>query len=83
MSDGALFWWSLLLSGTNLAVFGLTGRRSRRVQALGWAFAIVTEPLWAYFGYRTGGWAFLVLAVFYVAVAVVNLRGLRPTEDAA
>jgi hypothetical protein len=83
VSDIAVSWWSLVLSGTNLLVFGLTGRPSRRVRTAGWAFAIVTEPLWAYFGYRTGGWAFVVLAVFYVAVAAVNLRGLQPAEGTA
>lgn len=81
MTGGETFWWSLALSGTNLLVFGMTGRPNRRVRAAGWVFAIGTEPLWAYFGFRTGGWAFVMLAVFYVAVAAVNLRGLRSAES--
>jgi hypothetical protein len=77
VSEDAAFVWSLALSATNLAVFALTGRRSTRVRHVGWLAAIATEPLWAYYGYLTGGWAFVVLAAFYVLVAALNLRTLR------
>ena len=77
MNQDAAFAWSVALSATNLAVFALTGRQSAGVRLVGWLFAIATEPLWAYYGYLTGGWAFVVLAAFYVLVAILNLRTLR------
>lgn len=75
--------WSLLLSGSNLAVLALAGRRSRRVRACAWWLTIATEPLWAVYGYATGGWAFVALAAVYTAVAAGNLRTLHRKDNHA
>lgn len=82
MSAAEAFIWSFALSGSNLGVFALTGRRSRRVRAAGWWLTIATEPLWAWYGSLTGGWAFVALAFFYAAVAVLNLRTLSQEATA-
>lgn len=77
MSPAESLMWSLALSVTNLAVFALTGRLSPRARLAGWVFAIATEPLWAYYGYLTGGWAFVALAAVYTVVAAANIRTVR------
>jgi hypothetical protein len=77
MSDDAALIWSAVLSITNLAVFVLAGRVSRRLRLAAWWLTIITEPLWAIFGYLTGGWFFVALAAFYTAVAVWNLHTMR------
>jgi hypothetical protein len=82
MSEEAALVWSLALSGTNLAVFALTGRLSPRTRAVGWILAVATEPLWAFYGYVTGGWAFAGLAGVYAVVAAVNLRTLLRSQPA-
>jgi hypothetical protein len=77
MTDDAALLWSGVLSLTNLAVFALAGRVSRRARIVAWWLTIATEPLWAVYGYLTGGWFFVALAVIYTGVAVWNLHTMR------
>ncbi len=81
MSEDAAFWWSLVLSSSTLGVFWLAGSTSARVRAAAWWVTIATEPLWAVFGWLTGGLLFVVQAVAFVVVAVVNLRRLHRSRD--
>jgi hypothetical protein len=77
MDDESALAWSAVLSLSNLAVFALAGRSPRRLRLAAWWLTIATEPLWAIYGWLTGGWFFASLAAVYTAVAVWNLHTMR------
>ena len=62
-----------------VAAAWLTGSQSRRRRHWGfWAF-LVSNVLWAIWGYYAHAWALILLQVF---LAIMNIRGAKKSEPA-